>query len=92
VNEHDSRVPFALNGTLSNLTFYLGPMQLTREDRETAAGAFAVAKDWPYPSYVPSSRASSRVDERGSDARAQPGGGWLPHKTPSRRLGTAGAQ
>jgi hypothetical protein len=37
-----------------------------------------------------SSRVSSRSYERGSDARAQPIGGWFPRKTPSRRLGTVG--
>jgi arylsulfatase A-like enzyme len=44
VNDKDYQVPFAFNGTINKLTFNLGPMQLTEEDKAKAAKA-AVAAD-----------------------------------------------
>jgi hypothetical protein len=40
----DYHVPFTFNGTISKLTFNLGPMQLTEEDKAKAAKA-AIAAD-----------------------------------------------
>jgi|SRR5271168_3695152 len=45
VNDNDYQVPFPFNGTINKLTFNLGPMQLTEEDKEKAANAIAIAKD-----------------------------------------------
>jgi arylsulfatase A-like enzyme len=45
VNDKDYQVPFAFNGTMDNLTFKLGPMQLAEEDKERAARAIAIAHD-----------------------------------------------
>jgi arylsulfatase A-like enzyme len=44
VNDKDYQVPFAFNGTINKLTFNVGPMQLTEEDKAKAAKA-AVAAD-----------------------------------------------
>jgi arylsulfatase A-like enzyme len=45
VNDKDYQVPFAFNGKINKLTFNLGPMQLTEEDKEKASKAIAIAKD-----------------------------------------------
>ena len=45
VNDKDYQVPFPFNGTINKLTFKLGPVQLTAEDKKTAANAIAIAKD-----------------------------------------------
>jgi len=45
VNDKDYQVPFAFNGTIDNLTFKLGPMQLAAEDQEKAWRAKAISAD-----------------------------------------------
>jgi arylsulfatase len=45
VNDNDYQVPFAFNGTIDKLTFNLGPMQLTDEEKKAGAKAIARAKD-----------------------------------------------
>jgi arylsulfatase A-like enzyme len=45
VNDNDYQVPFAFNGTIDKLTFNLGPMQLTDEEKKAGARAIAQAKD-----------------------------------------------
>jgi hypothetical protein len=35
VNDKDYQVPFAFNGTIDKLTFNLGPMQLSDEEKKT---------------------------------------------------------
>jgi len=44
VNDKDYQVPFGFNGTINKLTFDLGPMQLSEEDKAKVAKA-AVAAD-----------------------------------------------
>lgn len=34
VNEQDYQVPFRFNGTIDKLSFHLGPVQLTEQDRQ----------------------------------------------------------
>jgi hypothetical protein len=38
-------VPFRFTGTIDNLTYKLGPSQISAEDQKTAAKAIAVAHD-----------------------------------------------
>jgi len=38
-------VPFAFNGNIDKLTFNLGPMQLSGEEKKAGARAIAGAKD-----------------------------------------------
>jgi len=83
VHEQDHRVPFAVNGTFNKMTVDLEFVRLMAEDQEKAARVIGVAKELVHPSCVASSRVSSRADERGSDARAQPGGGWSPRRRPA---------
>jgi arylsulfatase len=45
VNDKDYQVPFPFTGTITKLTFNLGPMQLSEADKGTAASAIAIAKD-----------------------------------------------
>ena len=45
INEKDYQAPFAFNGTIDNLTFKLGPMQLAAEDQEKAWRAKAISAD-----------------------------------------------
>jgi hypothetical protein len=45
VNDKDYQVPFRFNGTISKLTFDLGPIQLSEEDKRTVAKLVARAKD-----------------------------------------------
>ena len=45
VNENDYQVPFPYNGKIDKLTFDLGPMQLSDEEKKTSAKAIARAKD-----------------------------------------------
>jgi arylsulfatase A-like enzyme len=45
VNDKDYQVPFAFNGTIDKLTFNLGPMQLSDEEKKAGARAIAAAKD-----------------------------------------------
>lgn len=44
VNDLDYQVPFRFNGKLKQLTFNLGPSQLTAEDQKKAGAAVAKAK------------------------------------------------
>jgi arylsulfatase A-like enzyme len=45
VNEQDYKVPFAFTGSITQLTFNLGPEQLSDADRKILAKAIARAKD-----------------------------------------------
>jgi arylsulfatase A-like enzyme len=45
VNDKDYQVPFAFNGKINQLTFKIGPTQLTENDQKTRQLAFAVAND-----------------------------------------------
>jgi arylsulfatase len=45
VNENDYQVPFAFDGKIEKLTFKLGPIQLTEEDKAKLVKAVAIAKD-----------------------------------------------
>jgi len=45
VNDNDYQVPFPFNGTIDKLTFNLGPMQLSDEEKKAGARAIARAKD-----------------------------------------------
>jgi arylsulfatase A-like enzyme len=45
VNEKDYQVPFPYNGKIDKLTFNLGPMQLSDQEKKTSAKAIARAKD-----------------------------------------------
>jgi arylsulfatase len=45
VNEKDYQVPFRFNGKIDKLTFKLGPMQLTEEEKRKSTKAIASAKD-----------------------------------------------
>jgi hypothetical protein len=45
VNDEDYQVPFAFNGKIDNVTFNLGPEQLTSNDREVIQHALAKARD-----------------------------------------------
>ncbi|HWY47421.1 MAG TPA: hypothetical protein VNX70_08565, partial [Bryobacteraceae bacterium] len=45
VNEKDYQVPFPYNGKINKLTFNLGPMQLSDQEKKTSAKAIARAKD-----------------------------------------------
>jgi arylsulfatase A-like enzyme len=45
VNDKDYQVPFPFTGTINNLTFTLGPLQLSATDQEKIARAKAVSTD-----------------------------------------------
>jgi arylsulfatase len=45
VNDADYQVPFAFTGKINKLTFNLGPIHLSEEEKKTAAKAIAIAKD-----------------------------------------------
>jgi arylsulfatase A-like enzyme len=45
VDDFEYQVPFRFTGTIDNLTFKLGPEQLSAEDKEAAAKILAMAKD-----------------------------------------------
>jgi hypothetical protein len=45
VNEKDYHVPFPFTGTINNLTFTLGPMQLSAADQEKIARAKTISVD-----------------------------------------------
>ena len=45
VNDQDYQVPFQFNGTINKLTFDLGPVQLTAEDRAKTQHVVAKARD-----------------------------------------------
>jgi len=45
VNDKDYQVPFPFNGTIDNVTFKLGPVQLTSEEHQFIQHALAEAKD-----------------------------------------------
>jgi arylsulfatase len=45
VNDKDYQVPFPFNGTINKLTFNLGPIHLSEEEKRTAGKAIAIAKD-----------------------------------------------
>ena len=83
MSEQDYEVPFVWNGTFNKLTMDLEFVRLTAEDEEKAARVIGIAEESLHPLCVASSRVSSRADERGSDARAQPDGGWFPRRHPA---------
>jgi hypothetical protein len=45
VNDQDYQVPFPFNGTINNVTFKLGPVQLTEEDSKKVDDAVGKAHD-----------------------------------------------
>ena len=45
VNDRDYKVPFAFNGKINQLTFKLGPTQLTENDQRTMRVKVAIAND-----------------------------------------------
>ena len=45
VNDHDYQVPFPFNGTVNNVTFKLGPVQLGEADQKLIQHALARAGD-----------------------------------------------
>jgi hypothetical protein len=45
VNDADYQVPFPFNGTIDKLTFNLGPIHLSEQEKKAAAKAIAIAKD-----------------------------------------------
>ena len=45
VNDQDYQVPFPFNGTINNVTFKLGPVQLGEADKKIIQHAFARAGD-----------------------------------------------
>jgi arylsulfatase len=45
VNDRDYQVPFTFDGKIDKLSFHLGPVQLTREERQIIQYAQARAKD-----------------------------------------------
>jgi arylsulfatase len=45
VDDKDYQVPFRFTGKLDKLTFKLGPVQLTSEERQAIQHALAKAKD-----------------------------------------------
>jgi hypothetical protein len=45
VNDQDYQVPFPFNGTINNVTFKLGLVQLTSEEHQIIQHAFARAND-----------------------------------------------
>lgn len=45
MNDQDYQVPFRFDGTINKLTFKLGPVQLTEDDRKIMHTGIIKAKD-----------------------------------------------